>query len=116
MKNFKEVYNFPFENTQWDWVYDSGGENFIFQWQIENIEKQNLLLSVINGNENLKNPFLNFTHKEGVIYDGNGNEIIMIRGWGNLTSTNCFGFSPKEAANIQDTLAEYIIERLNYRE
>ena len=115
MKTFKDVYQLPFENSQWGWVYDFGGKNFIFQWQFENYDKEKKLLSVINGEENLKNTKTIFYHKEGCIFYEN-EEIILIRGWGNLTSKNCFGFSPEEAANIQDTLAEYIVERLNYRE
>ena len=115
MKTFKEVYQFPFENTDWGWVYDSGGKNFIFQWEFDDIKKQELLLSVINGTENLKNKDLKFSYIDGYISNFKG-RIILIRGWGNLTSKNCFGFSFKEACQIQDTLGNYIVERLNFRE
>lgn len=117
MKTFKEVYQLPFHRrTLVDtWIYDEGN-NFCFQFEKYRDKLNILLLQVINGDRYLENENLTFHHKDGEIIDNNGNHLITIRGWGNLTSPNCFGFSPEEAANIQDTLAEYIVERLNYRE
>jgi len=40
---------------------------------------------------------------------------ILIRGWGNLTGTGAHNLKEEEAANIQDTFAEYIVEQLNRR-
>ena len=38
-----------------------------------------------------------------------------IRGWGNLTGAGAHNLSVEEAANIQDTFADFIVERLNFR-
>ena len=39
--------------------------------------------------------------------------VIDIRGWGNLTGTGGYNLSEESAMIVQDTLAEYIIQRLN---
>ena len=36
----------------------------------------------------------------------------MIRGWGNLTGVGAYNLNGDYATKIQDTLAEYIIEKL----
>lgn len=116
MKTFKEVYKMPFE--KWDesgWIYDQDS-NFCFQLEFINAEKEQIMIDVINGETNLQNKEVNFYHKNGEIWNNSGTHVITIRGWGNLTSPNCFGFSDEEACNVQDTLAEHIIERLNFRE
>lgn len=123
MNTFKEVYKLPFEKYSFTdtWAYDQNN-NFCFQFEfnsqteVNGLNLQELLLKVINGKETLKNPDLKFTHRFGEIKDSNDKKYITIRGWGNLTSPNCLNFSDEEASNIQDTLAEYIVERLNKRE
>lgn len=114
MKNFKEVYKFPFENHHHGWVYDDG-ENFIFQFEIDDDKMCALLLQVINGKANLKNNELSFRHDCGYIVSNKDQNVILIRGWGNLTSPNCLNFEYEDAMSIQDTLADYIVERLNFR-
>ena len=115
-KTFRDVYQLPFHRrTLVDtWIYDEGN-NFCFQFEKYPDELNILQLQVINGDRYLENENLTFHHKDGEIIDNNGNHLITIRGWGNLTSPNCLGFSPEEAANIQDTLADYIVHQLNFR-
>jgi hypothetical protein len=45
--------------------------------------------------------------------DGERKEFILIRGWGNLTGTGSYNLDGEYAGKIQDTLAEYIVEKLN---
>lgn len=114
MKNFKEVYKFPFSDHHDGWIYDDA-ENFIFQFEIDDEKMCELLLQVINGKVNLKNKELLFRHEEGYIISNTEQKVILIRGWGNLTSPNCLNFEYEDAMFIQDTLADYIVERLNFR-
>jgi hypothetical protein len=44
--------------------------------------------------------------------DGVERECILIRGWGNLTGVGSYNLDGEYAAKIQDTLAEYIVEKL----
>ena len=114
MKTYKEVYQLPLED-QHGWIYDQKG-NFVFQFLIDNEEMEKKLLDVINGKKNLTNLDLVFKHEKGLIVDKKGYEVILIRGWGNLTGKGALNLPEKEAANIQDTFANFIVERLNYRD
>ena len=114
MKTYKEVYQLPLED-QHGWIYDKKG-NFVFQFLIDNEEMEKKLLDVINGKKNLTNLDLVFKHEQGQVVDKSGLPIILIRGWGNLTGTGAMNLSVEEASNIQDTFADFIDERLNYRD
>ena len=72
-------------------------------------------ISRIEGEINLTNPHINFRHEDGFILDNDHNKLILIRGWGNLTGIGAHNLSVEEAANIQDTFADFIVERLNFR-
>lgn len=113
MKNFKDIYELPLED-QHGWIYDQKG-NFVFQFMIDDEKTEEKILKVINGKENFKNLDLVFKHEKGQILDKSGLPVILIRGWGNLTGTGAHNLPTEEAANIQDTFAEFIVERLNKR-
>ena len=116
MKTYKEVYQFPLRLAKYgSWVYDEKS-NFVFQFEIKNKEKRQLLLDVINGEKKLYNPDAVFHHEDGYILTDKSVEVILIRGWGNLTGIGAMNLSGEEAANIQDTFAEFIVEQLNKRD
>ena len=118
MKTYKDLYKFPLKmDYEWTtWVYDQN-DNFVFQFEFYNDEvaAQNLL-NAINGKKSLRNKELSFVLDKGQIISNEGVEAILIRGWGGLTSPNRHGLSIKEAANVQDTFAEYLLEQLNKRD
>ena len=114
MKTYKEFYQLPLE-YQHGWIYDQKG-NFVFQFMIDDEKTEQKILDVINGKENFKNLDLVFKYEQGQIVDKSGLPIILIRGWGNLTGKGALNLPEKEAANIQDTFANFIVERLNYRD
>jgi hypothetical protein len=115
MKTYKDIYKFPLNKTYGSWVYDQI-DNFVFQfcYNLED-EKEDRLINVINGNEKLTNPELSFKHEGGYILTNKDQKVILIRGWGNLTGVGGHNLPPEEAANIQDTFAEFIVEQLNKR-
>lgn len=115
MKKWSDVYSLPLEMDRCcSWVFDSG-RNFVFQFLTDNEDACKLMLSAINGDRNLMNKELSFAHDEGFISTNDGLKVILIRGWGNLTGTGAMNLPYDEAANIQDTFAEFIVERLNDR-
>ena len=116
MKTYKDIYKFPLINL-YGRVSDSNG-NFVFQFVIDDEEKQDITLKVINGDMNFKNQNLIFKHDGGYINVEDESilkPIILIRGWGNLTGVGGHNLSAEEAANIQDTFAEFIVTQLNKR-
>ena len=124
MKDFQDIYVLPFEDQYVDMQFRSGrivdqNNNFCFQFQIRNNENMINFLDVINGKKEFpvhKNPNLKFVHEDNVISAINEEfkqDLIMIRGWGNLTGTGGYNLSTKDACIVQDTLADYIIKRLS---
>lgn len=112
MRLFEKAFKPPFRIDRYiSWVYDSN-HNFCFQFQIDiPDDKIQHFEDVLNS---VKKPInkLHYTHKNGMIRHGN-NDLILIRGWGYLTGTGGLNLPEKEAAEIQDDLAEYILEKLN---
>lgn len=119
MKHFKKYYKLPFITyTPHDtWVHDQS-DNFCFQFEdYDTVELNAKILRVINGHESFtkEDNQGDFAFKKGDIFDHNGNHVITIRGWGNLTSPSCLNLSGLEAAEVQDSLGAYIVEQLNRR-
>lgn len=114
MKTFKDIYKFPLHLADLgSWVWDADG-NFVFEFEIPNKAERELILFVLNEEEATMNHNLEFYHEDGEIKERTkGKTVMTIRGWGNLTGTGTHNLPEKEAANIQDTFAEYIVERLN---
>ena len=108
--SFKDLYQFPCHQAKYgSWVYDANS-NFIFQFEFDNIETREKTIKILNG-ELLEYKKQNVKLKDGVIFV-NEHPFIMIRGWGNLTGVGAYNLNGDYATKIQDTLAEYIIEKL----
>lgn len=110
MKTYKDIYHFPLRNSEIGWVRDAKNQ-FVFQFEFDEPLLQNNIVAIINGKEKPKSQ-RKFIHKDGIIEEM-GKEYILIRGWGNLTGTGGHNLSEEEAANVQDTFAEFIVEQLN---
>ena len=123
MRNHKDIYFPPFtKDKHSSWVWDANGRNFVFQFEPRFDDKGDFIegwqaleqeiMEVVNG----KTPTFDkrFYAKDGQIYyEGDDIPVITIRGWGNLTGTGSWNLPAEEAANIQDTFAEFLIEKLN---
>lgn len=115
MKTYKDVYKFPLVRAKYgSWVYDQLG-NFVFQFSIKDSIDRDFMLGVINGKHAITEQGIEFHHDKGYIKANNGNEVILIRGWGGLTGSGGMNLPHEEAANIQDTFAEYIVSKLNMK-
>jgi hypothetical protein len=109
--SFRDLYQFPFHEAAYgSWVYDKNS-NFIFQFMFTNEETQKEVIDILNGDKTPKKQ-IGFEHKDGMIYFKD-EEFILIRGWGNLTGSGAYNLDGEWAGKIQDTLAEYIVEKLN---
>lgn len=112
--SFKDMYAFPFHQAKYgSRVYDADS-NFIFQFEFNNDKTREGIINILNGEiEPTKENIVK--HKEGIIYvekEGEDKALIMIRGWGNLTGCGAYNLDGEYAGRIQDTLAEYIVEKL----
>ena len=115
MKNWNDIYLLPLELAGYGChVYDQR-DNFVFQFQIRNEKTQKSILKILNGELEMKTKH-SFTYENGCIVMDGEYTIIMIRGWGNLTGIGAHNLAEDEAANIQDTFAAWIIEKLTKTE
>jgi hypothetical protein len=113
---FRDLYKFPFRMCEHSsWVFDANN-NFIFQFQINNLKARLRIMDVLNdivtdhNRREVKN-------EDGMIsakFEDEWAEIILIRGWGNLTGVGAYNLSSGHAERIQDTLMEYIMETLTF--
>lgn len=121
IKSFKDIYKLPFEDIYIDeegfrskMIYDTDG-NFVFQFG-EGVSPSTeiKILNVLNGIEELE--YKRYLHVEDgkIIYRGlqGSSVLIFIRGWGNLTGIRRHRLTSDEAKLVQDTLADYILDRL----
>lgn len=112
---FKDLYEFPFHQAKYgSWVYDAKG-NFIFQFQSGGIGDKEKIINILNGELEEYNR-QDIRGGDGLIEissKGEWRELILIRGWGNLTGIGAHNLDGDYAAKIQDSLQEYIVEKLN---
>lgn len=120
MKTFRDIYKFPLHKLSLNssWVMDEAN-NFVFQFEPQYKcgnylkgwpEFERKVITKINGiHINFEHEF---KHENGMIYYLN-THVMTIRGWGNLTGVGGHNLPPEEAANIQDTFADFIVEQLN---
>jgi len=110
--SFRDLYVEPFVDSLRIGRVNSG-DNFVFQFLSDNDETNEKCLKILNGEITEYNRH-NVKHLNGEIFI---NEVpfILIRGWGNLTGTGSFNLDVKYASKIQDSLAEYIVEKLNFK-
>lgn len=107
---FRDLYQFPFKQTKYgSWVYDKNS-NFIFQFEDEvDKESRAKCIDILNGRETYNR--VNLEAKNGEIFI-NGNHFITIRGCGNLTGVGAYNLNGDYASKIQDTLLNFIVEKL----
>lgn len=124
---FKDFYDLPFKDCKISsWCFD---QNNYFAFQCDALYEDDVdypqfkkLLDVINDTPNIK-PFecktLEFKisdSKQRIYYrtatSSDWKILFMIRGYGNLTGTGAYNFPHDIAAKIQDTLGDYIYDKL----
>lgn len=106
---FKDLYQFPFHQKYSGWVYDSN-DNFLFQFERVEKETREKFIQIIN-NELTEYKRQDVTSKDGEIFI-DGKHFITIRGWGNLTGCGAYNLEGDYACKIQDTLLEYIVDKI----
>jgi hypothetical protein len=122
LEKFRKYFTFPLElDEDGDIVYSREGRAFDFarKKQYENAyennkHEQKLIIYVINIKRNFNYKFNLEYGNNSIIYlidkDGNKREFIIIRSWGRLTGT--LKLPEKEAKEIQDEFANFIIKQL----
>jgi hypothetical protein len=117
-------YQQPFRLAKYGtWVYDKNS-NFVFQFQRKYDDKGGYIPSAMHLEQSVLYSLNSKDHRPifelslsidaddlGLIRN-NGEEFILIRGWGNLTGIGAHNFSAEKAAKIQDDFKDWIIYKL----
>ena len=112
MKTYKDIYHFPLTSDMAGWIYDDERQ-FVAQFEFTNSLLEHNIIQILNGLEQPTKPH-NFIYFEETGYiSEDGKNYIQIRGWGNLIGIGGHNLPPKEAINIQNTFAEFIVNKLN---
>lgn len=107
--SFKDIYTEPFEDMMgMGRIYS--GDDFAFQFLAGGEETKQKCLQILNG-EVKEYKRQNITHKNGEI-SVDGHPFILVRGFGNLCGGGAYNLSVEYASKIQDSLEEYIVEKL----
>jgi len=113
--SFKDLYEFPFHQAKYgSWVYDKNS-NFIFEFENGTKEVRDKLIQILNGEleeYNRREVRENDGYIEVKVED-KWHNLILIRGWGSLTGVGGYNLDGEYAGKIQDTLADYIKEKLS---
>lgn len=113
MKDYTNYYKLPLTRRKnSSHVLDSLG-NFVCQFMSLSEGERNEILNKING----KGPAFfederTFSYQDGIIKWGY-KEVILMRGWGNLTGIGGFNLSEDHAIYVQDTFGKFIVKLLN---
>lgn len=124
METFKEYFKFPLKMwDDWDLKVFTSDDKMAFDWMVNaSRDIKQKLIDVINGDTPARQATpKKFWHDAGIIWcrflsgldEGKEIKLCRIRGWGMLTGTGGYNLEPEYAAEIQDTFAEYIVEKLN---
>lgn len=113
---FEKAFKPPFRTDKHgSWFYDSK-DNFCFQlttYSEDGYEIRKEVCDIINGKiSNMKYKEVTYNKPQGTI-ESKGKPILLIRGWGYLTGGGGLNLSENEAQEIQDDLANYIVDNLS---
>lgn len=114
---FRMYFKLPFVLDDWcSYVFDATGHQMVLQFSPDfdgngfDEDKQEIV-NVINGKE--KTIKLNHFTAKGEDIFADGKYFMCARGWGYLTGQGSLSLSNERAIEIQDSLINYILERLN---
>lgn len=117
IKTYKDVWGFPLEKDDYGCVWDIEDIR-VFDFDDENlsVEKQNKIIACLNDEFEppcITNGNLEY-REEGEIFfiDSSGKSVkyMDLRGWAHMTGT--LKLSSKRVVELQDQLAEFIINKL----
>lgn len=110
--SFRDLYKEPFR--EWEYLSNRvySGDEFAFQFEFFGAEEtKKKVIKILN--EEIKDyEKQEVENKNGEIFV-KGKHFITIRNWGRLTGSGGYNLDGEYAGKIQDTLAEYIVEKLN---
>jgi hypothetical protein len=118
MESFTKYYEMPFhvDNYCIFYVWTKDNEmafNYLDEKKLNNEDTSEIvaIVNAINGYEpGTFNASINPNQKDTIQIDGE--DKLLIRGWGNLTAPGCHNLSNEDAIKVQNDFAKWIVEQL----
>lgn len=119
MKSFRNFYELPLHIDEYcpHYVWTNDNEmafNYLDEKRLYKDEDTSELIDIVNtlnGSGSKKfNARLHPTDPDIIQIDGE--DKLLIRGWGNLTASACHNLNGEEALEIQNEFAKWIVEQL----
>ena len=110
--SFRDLYKEPFR--EWEYLSNRvySGEEFAFQFEFFGAEEIRKKVIKILNQEITDYERQEVENRNGEIFV-KGKHFITVRNWGKLHGSGGYNLNTEHAGKIQDTLAEYIVEKLN---
>lgn len=119
MENFKKYYKFPLRIDEYcqEYIWTKDNEtafNYLDDKRLYKDEDTSEIIAIVNAinGEGIGNFDASISPTESDIIQINGEDKLLIRGWGNLTGAGCHNLKPEEAIKIQNDFAKWIVEQL----
>lgn len=107
---WKDAYTPPFKDCYGICIKDSKGR-MVANFLTTSEENRSRIIGILNGK--LKSEALvPFSRQNQHIYYG-PHKILLMRGWGYLTGIGGLNLDEETAAQIKDSMADYIVDKLN---
>lgn len=113
MRLFEKYFKLPFKLDDWgQYVWDADN-NMVITFDEETVpfKAQEAIVSILNKEKEATGEQQFITDEEAIYMDEK--YIGCLRSWGRLTGTVTLNLPSDKAAEIQDDLGSYIVERLN---
>lgn len=104
-----EIYKPPFHISE-PYIFSSNGVmTFVILTRDDNLIKK--ICEALN-NEDAHLNLESITYKDDIYIQKDGENILLIRGWGHLTGRGALNLPDKEAIKIQDEFRDWVISKL----
>lgn len=110
---WKKYFKTPFINGHDIYVYDADYHpvaNYLVNFSHEECE---VIVGIINGDVSYQKEYKITLNENKTKVLADETPILLMRGWGYLTGTGGCNLKVEEAIDVQNSLAEYIVEQFN---
>ena len=110
--DFKEVYKLPFKVViDGMCAKSSNGVKTFTAFDPASQGELKRIIDVLNGDSNYRYDKKSIKVEKDIIYIGKN--IILVRGWGNLTGSGGLGMNSNDAAKLQDDFIKWIVDTIS---
>ena len=119
MESFAKYYEMPLRVDDYcpSYIWTKDNEmafNYLDERRLYKYEDTSEIIAIVNAINGYGPGTFNarVSPKQNDVIQIDGEDKLLIRGWGNLTAPGCHNLSNEEAIKVQDDFAKWIVEQL----